>query len=646
MTANAMTAMANLSVDEGSQVAAPTVGPPIQPAKISTVYCIDDLQGIRALRSLGIVRGVTVRSRNVAASIGAGFKSLMGGEISTFTGLCEEGREQALMRMLEHAAERGANGVVGVRYDTNAIAQGMTEVIAYGMAVSDEGAPSEAWTLESGDRSASVCTSNEIPGYTMNRSLGLVQGMTVRSRNVFATIGAGLKSLAGGEITAFTKMCEDARLEAYTRMLAEAVALGADGIVAVRYSTGEVVEGVTEVLAYGTAVSSTLAAAPAPTPDAGVSALMITTSNRLPGLNVQGSLGIAQGLTVRSSNVFANIGASFKTLVGGEISTWTDMCQATRKEAFDRLVSKANEMGAKGIVAFRYDTNQVNGGVVEVVAYGTAVSDVVTVVAPQPPGCLLPHVVSTDLEIIGHASQCSLGVVRGITVQSVNLVKGIGAAFKTLAGGEIRNYTEMCEKGRAVAFAMMLEQAAMMGATGVAGFRYECNDLMPGTVEVVAYGTALKDGASSMMMPPPTDTMPPQALGNDVAAGGNDVAAGYGAAVALIPSLGRSLASSSVCTTNKIVGQDFQQTLGVVRGITVRSRNIGANIGASIQAAFVGGEIDAWRNLCDTARNDAYTRMLDEATKLGARGIVAMRYETNELSSGITEVLAYGTAVA
>merc|ERR1712216_120388 len=100
--------------------------------------------------------------------------------------------------------------------------------------------------------------------------------------------------------------------------------------------------------------------------------------------------------------------------------------------------------------------------------------------------------------------------------------------------------------------------------------------------------------------------MPQPAVGNDVAAGGNDVVAGYGAAVALIPSTGRSLASSSVCTTNKIVGQDFQRTLGVVRGITVRSRNIGANIGASVKAAFVGGEIDTWRNLCDTARNDAY----------------------------------------
>merc|ERR1712087_148002 len=102
---------------------------------------------------------------------------------------------------------------------------------------------------------------------------------------------------------------------------------------------------------------------------------------------------------------------------------------------------------------------------------------------------------------------------------------------------------------------------------------------------------------------------------------------------------------TSVSTTNTVVGQNLRQTLGVARGITVRSRNVAANIGASFKSAFVGGEINAWRKLCDDAREQAYTRMLEEATKLGATGIVAMRFETNEISPGITEVLAYGTAL-
>jgi uncharacterized protein YbjQ (UPF0145 family) len=557
-----------------------------------------------------MVWGVTVRSRNVVADIGAGFKSLVGGEIKTFTTLCEGAREEALTRMLEQAAEREANGVVGVRYDTNSIADNITEVIAYGMAVSDV-ASNQATPLgfDAGECSAAVCTSNDLPGgVTIHRSLGVVQGLTVRSRNVVASIGAGFKSMVGGEIQTLTTLCKDSRKEAFARMLAEAVALGADGVVAVRYSTGEVTEGVTEVMAYGTAVKCTSgdAAAAATEAGAGLSPLMITTSSSLPGLNVQSSFGIAQGITVRSRNVFRDIGAGLKSIVGGEINTWTKLCGKARKQAMDRMCEQAGEMGAKGIIAFRYDTNQLSDGIVEVVAYGTAVSDAVTNNVPRPLATDLPSFVSTELAIPGHASQCLLGVVRGISVQSVNLVRDIGAGLKSMVGGEVRNYSEMCQRARECAFAMMLEHAAEMGATGIVAFRYECNDLVPGTVEVVAYGTAVS------VTPRASNTGEEKML---------------------------------VSTTNTLIGQNPHQTLGVVRGITVRSRNAIANIGASFKSAFVGGEIDTWRNLCDGAREQAYDRMLEEASKLGATGIVAMRFETNEICPGITEVLAYGTAL-
>merc|ERR1719502_1471806 len=161
---------------------------------------------------------------------------MAGGEIKTFTTLCEGARQQALDRMLEQAAELGATGVVGVRYDTNLIAPGMTEVIAYGTAVSDVSAAASSADGPAGlDCGARVTTSNEIPGFQMQHSLGIVQGLTVRSRNVFANIGAGFKSMVGGEIKTYTKMCEDCRKEAYDRMIEEARDKGADGIVAVRY---------------------------------------------------------------------------------------------------------------------------------------------------------------------------------------------------------------------------------------------------------------------------------------------------------------------------------------------------------------------------------------------------------------------------
>jgi uncharacterized protein YbjQ (UPF0145 family) len=94
-----------------------------------------ELAGYRIVRNLGLVRGLVVRSRSVFGTIGAGLQTLVGGNITLFETMCEETREQSLDRMLEHAAERGANAIVAMRYDANEVMQGVTEVLAYGTAV-------------------------------------------------------------------------------------------------------------------------------------------------------------------------------------------------------------------------------------------------------------------------------------------------------------------------------------------------------------------------------------------------------------------------------------------------------------------------------------------------------------------------------
>jgi uncharacterized protein YbjQ (UPF0145 family) len=94
----------------------------------------------------------------------------------------------------------------------------------------------------------------EIPGYSVKRSFGIVRGIVVRSRSVFGSIGASLQTLVGGDITLFTELCEKTRADAYTRMLQHASEMGANGIIAVRYDATEIMQGVTEVLCYGTAV--------------------------------------------------------------------------------------------------------------------------------------------------------------------------------------------------------------------------------------------------------------------------------------------------------------------------------------------------------------------------------------------------------
>jgi uncharacterized protein YbjQ (UPF0145 family) len=98
----------------------------------------NELPGYRIVRPMGIVRGITVRSRSVVGNLGAALQTLVGGNITIYTELCEKAREEAFELMLRHAAERGANAVVGMRYDANDVAEGVTEVLAYGTAVQVE----------------------------------------------------------------------------------------------------------------------------------------------------------------------------------------------------------------------------------------------------------------------------------------------------------------------------------------------------------------------------------------------------------------------------------------------------------------------------------------------------------------------------
>lgn len=97
-------------------------------------------------------------------------------------------------------------------------------------------------------------TAFELPGYNVTRSLGLVRGIVVRSRSVFGTLGASLQTLVGGDITLFTDMCEKTREDAFERMMQHAMQMGAQAVVGVRYDATEIMQGVTEVLCYGTAV--------------------------------------------------------------------------------------------------------------------------------------------------------------------------------------------------------------------------------------------------------------------------------------------------------------------------------------------------------------------------------------------------------
>lgn len=106
--------------------------PAINTSLVTTAF---DLPGYRAVTNFGVVRGIVVRSRSIIGTLGASLQTLVGGNITLYTELCEKARGDAFQLMLEHAAASGANAVIGVRYDANEVTAGVTEVLAYGTAV-------------------------------------------------------------------------------------------------------------------------------------------------------------------------------------------------------------------------------------------------------------------------------------------------------------------------------------------------------------------------------------------------------------------------------------------------------------------------------------------------------------------------------
>ena len=117
------------------------------------------------------------------------------------------------------------------------------------------------------------------------------------------------------------------------------------------------------------------------TPRYSVSHQMVTTAFELPNYRIVQNLGVVRGIVVRSRNIFATLGATLQTVVGGNITVWTKLCEETRSESFDILIQHATELGANAVVGARYDTTEISAGVTEVLAYGTAV-----IVEPLNPG--------------------------------------------------------------------------------------------------------------------------------------------------------------------------------------------------------------------------------------------------------------------
>lgn len=102
---------------------------------LNLITTANNLEGYRVTKHIGVIRGITVRSRSIFGNIAGGFQTLVGGKLSIYVELCEKTREEAYQLMIQHANERGANAIINMRYDANEVMNGVTEVLAYGTAV-------------------------------------------------------------------------------------------------------------------------------------------------------------------------------------------------------------------------------------------------------------------------------------------------------------------------------------------------------------------------------------------------------------------------------------------------------------------------------------------------------------------------------
>jgi uncharacterized protein YbjQ (UPF0145 family) len=110
-----------------------------------------------------------------------------------------------------------------------------------------------------------------------------------------------------------------------------------------------------------------------PPPSSSINPAFVTSALELPGYRIVQNIGIVRGIVVRSRNILATFGASLQTIVGGDITLFTELCEKTRQDSFAMLTLHAAQLGANAVIAFRYDANELMNGVTEVLAYGSAV---------------------------------------------------------------------------------------------------------------------------------------------------------------------------------------------------------------------------------------------------------------------------------
>ena len=317
----------------------------------------------------------------------------------------------------------------------------------------------------------------------------IVIGNSVFALGFLGSIGSGLNTLVGGEVTAVTKVIHDGRLQSYERMMAEVERHCGDGVTGI--SSDLVFHGTNvEFLSIGSTVHAT-----DKTSEVSASKEIFSASADGQSLFCQLDCGFHPvkfvfGNVAYSIGVGGGIVGSIRSLARGEVKEFSDIFHKTRHLALERIVEEAKCVGANAVVGIQTSTSPL-GAMQEMLMIGTASRH------PGLSGEYLNNPISSDLTNLEMWNILNMGyrpvkLMLGVSVYSLGFIGGISAALKTLVRGEISELTTLIYEARENALEKVSQQAVECGADDVVGIKTYVSDLGGGIIELMAIGTAVK----------------------------------------------------------------------------------------------------------------------------------------------------------
>jgi uncharacterized protein YbjQ (UPF0145 family) len=334
----------------------------------------------------------------------------------------------------------------------------------------------------------------------------IVVGNSVRSLGLAGAIGSSFRTLAGGEVENITALISEGRHAAIARLVEEARRHRAHGVTGVTTELSSLA-GYTEFLSQGTSITASnsnpnfFTTSASGTElychlDAGYSPISFVMGN------VAYALGIGRGIT-----------GGLSTLAQGEVHQYSEMYNRIRHLALFRLRSEAASVGANAVVDIRIDLRPFGPGVVELLMTGTASHHPAFAAdSRDPANVATSELTGAEIFSLAQLGYAPVQLVMATSVYSLGVVGGIGASFRALAKGELKELTQLIYGARENCLSLLQREAASVGAERVIGNRLQIRELSPGLIEVVAVGTAVRrmNGIA-----PHSQTLPWQAIVRD-----------------------------------------------------------------------------------------------------------------------------------